>query len=114
MSHIAIVTGSTRGIGKAIALELGRAGWTVFVTGRSTRDHPDPEGIGGTVEETVEAVEAEGDTGIAVAPDQTQVADIDRLASQVADGRKHLDLLVNNAWGGYERYDVAAFTRPFW
>lgn len=114
MSKIAVVTGASRGAGKAIALELGRAGWTVVVTGRSTREHPDAEGIGGTVEETAEAVTAMGGTGVSFPCDHTEMEDIDRLAVRVAELSPPLELLVNNAWGGYERHDLSTFGNPFW
>ena len=100
MSRVAIVTGSSRGAGKAIALELGRAGWTVFVTGRSTRGHPDAEGIGGTVEETAEGVDAAGGRGIAIVCDHTRLEDINALAARISQTVEPLELLVNNAWGG--------------
>jgi NAD(P)-dependent dehydrogenase (short-subunit alcohol dehydrogenase family) len=114
MPKTAVVTGASRGGGKAIALELGRAGWTVFVTGRSTREHPDAEGLGGTVEETAEGVTTAGGTGIPVVCDHTKLADIDRLAARVVEASPPLELLVNNAWGGYERHDLATFGNPFW
>lgn len=114
MSRVAVVTGATRGGGKAIALELGRKGWTVFVTGRSTRDHPDSEGLGGTVEESAEDVGKVGGNGIAVQCDHSLLEDIDGLVSRVTEASRSLDLLVNNAWGGYEHHDVLAFGNPFW
>ena len=67
---VAIVTGASRGIGKGIALELGAAGATVYVTARSTSedDHPLPGTIGATALE-VDAIGADsGGRGIAVAP----------------------------------------------
>jgi NAD(P)-dependent dehydrogenase (short-subunit alcohol dehydrogenase family) len=114
MSKTAVVTGATRGGGKAIAIELGHAGWTVVVTGRSTRDRPDSEGLGGTVEETSAQVTEAGGRGIPVVCDHTNLADIDRLAARVADTSPPVELLVNNAWGGYEHHDLAAFGNPFW
>jgi NAD(P)-dependent dehydrogenase (short-subunit alcohol dehydrogenase family) len=114
VSAVAVVTGASRGAGKAIALELGRSGWTVFVTGRSTTRHPDSEGVGGTIDETAAQVDRAGGKGIAVACDHTRLEDIDRLVECVRDSGGPPDLLVNNAWGGYERYDPAAFGDPFW
>ncbi len=114
MSRTAVVTGASRGAGKAIALELGRAGWTVLVTGRSTPGRADAEGLGGTVDATAAAVDAAGGRGIAAVCDHTKLEDIDRLAARVSELGGGLDLLVNNAWGGYERHDLAAFGDPFW
>jgi NAD(P)-dependent dehydrogenase (short-subunit alcohol dehydrogenase family) len=114
LSRAAIVTGASRGAGKAIAIELGHSGWTVFVTGRSTRKHPDPEGVGGTIDETAGQVDQAGGKGIAVECDHTRLEDIDRLVSRVTNVGYAPQLLVNNAWGGYERHDLAAFGDPFW
>jgi NAD(P)-dependent dehydrogenase (short-subunit alcohol dehydrogenase family) len=112
--QVGIVTGATRGGGKAIALELGAASWTVYVTGRSTRAGGSTEGLPGTLEETAEAIDAAGGRGIPIRCDHTSLADIDALASRVRSDGVPLDLLVNNAWGGYESYDYVAFGRPFW
>jgi NAD(P)-dependent dehydrogenase (short-subunit alcohol dehydrogenase family) len=112
--RVGIVTGATRGGGKAIALELGAGGWTVFVTGRSTRAAGRTEDLPGTLEDTAEAIDAAGGRGIPVRCDHTSLADIDALVSRVRSEGGSLDLLVNNAWGGYEAYDYAAFGRPFW
>lgn len=114
MSQVAVVTGATRGTGKAIAIELGRVGWTVYVTGRSTRRNPNPEGLGGTLEDTVDAVEKAGGEGFAVACDHSKLEDIDALVSRVARAEEPVDLLVNNAWGGYEHHDIIKFGKSFW
>jgi len=112
--RIAVVTGASRGAGRAIALVLGAAGATVYVTGRSTRGAATTENLPGTVEDTAEAVTARGGAGIPVRVDHTMDADVEALFRRVQDEHGRLDLLVNNAWGGYERYDVATFDAPFW
>jgi len=111
---VAVVTGSTRGGGKAIAIELGRTGWTVYVTGRSSRQRPSEEGVSGTIEETAKVVTESGGNGIPFTCDHSKLADVDSLVSLVDSERGRIDLLVNNAWGGYERHDVVEFNRPFW
>jgi NAD(P)-dependent dehydrogenase (short-subunit alcohol dehydrogenase family) len=69
---VAVVTGASRGAGKGVALGLGEAGATVYVTGRTTREGPKPrDGAPGTIEETAEAVTARGGNGIAVRCDHT-------------------------------------------
>lgn len=112
--RVAVVTGASRGAGAAIAAVLGECGATVYVTGRSTRAHASPEGIAGTIEDAAEAVTARGGRGIAVRTDHTNVVDVEALFERVRTESGRLDLLVNNAWGGYEHHDLATFTAPFW
>jgi NAD(P)-dependent dehydrogenase (short-subunit alcohol dehydrogenase family) len=109
------VTGASRGVGKGVAEVLGQCGATVYVTGRSTRAAPGGEGTAGTVDETAELVTSMGGCGIAAVcdhGDERQVAALFARVRDEQDGR--LDLLVNNAWGGYEEYDPGGFTQPFW
>lgn len=108
--RIAVVTGATRGCGRAIAVELGRAGATVFVTGRSTRGNTSVLGRPETIEETAELVEAAGGRGLPVRCDFTSVADVDVLAERVA-AEGGLDILVDDVWGG-DRY--ADHASPYW
>ena len=111
---VAVVTGASRGAGRAIALMLGEAGATVYVTGRSSREGARTEDLPGTVEETAEAVSLRGGTGVAVRCDHSVEAEIAGLFRRVGEEQGRLDLLVNNAWGGYEGHDVRTFTAPFW
>ena len=110
---VAVVTGASRGAGRAIALVLGEAGATVYVTGRSTRGGPTTEGVPGTIEDTAEAVAERGGAGVAVRVDHTRDAEVEALFGRVRAERGRLDLLVNNAWGGYEGYGDD-FDAPFW
>lgn len=109
---IAVVTGATRGAGRAIAAVLGERGATVYVTGRSSRAGSATGGMAGTVEDAAEEVTARGGRGIAVRCDHTDTAQVEALFERV--GREHgrVDVLVNNAWGGYER--MHDFPGPFW
>ena len=93
---VAVVTGGSRGIGKGCAIELGAAGATVYVTGRSTDegDHPLPGTIGATVQE----VETAGGKGIAVRCDHRDDAQVAALFERVAREQGRLDVLVNNAF----------------
>jgi NAD(P)-dependent dehydrogenase (short-subunit alcohol dehydrogenase family) len=114
-SAVALVTGASRGVGRGTATALGRAGATVYVTGRSTRRRGGTtEGLAGTVEETAEAVTAAGGTGIPVRCDHTDDSDVAALFKLIAHTHERLDLLVNNAWCGYERSAEARFDAPFW
>jgi NAD(P)-dependent dehydrogenase (short-subunit alcohol dehydrogenase family) len=111
---VAVVTGASRGAGRAIALVLGEAGATVYVTGRSSRGGPTTDDLPGTIDDTAEAVTARGGTGIAVRCDHTDDSQVEALFQRVGREQGRLDLLVNNAWGGYEQHDLTGFLRPFW
>ena len=106
---MAIVTGASRGIGKGCALELGAAGATVYVTGRSVSesDHPLP----GTVGATAQEIDALGGTGIAVACDHRDDAAVAALFDRVDDEHGRLDILVNNA---FIIPNELTSGRPFW
>ena len=121
---VAVVTGASRGAGRAIAAELGAAGATVYVTGRSTRGHPARSygkllalsslpAVPGTIDDTADEVNRMGGKGIAVPCDHTDEEDVARLFARIQDEQGRLDLLVNNAWGGQETFD-AVFDAPFW
>ena len=123
--RIAIVTGASRGGGRGIAIELGAAGATVYVTGRSTRSAPAPgyqrflAGAGiaempGTIDDTADEVTAAGGRGIAVRCDHGDPAQVRDLIARVEREQGKLDLLVNNAWGGHESFSAAALNAPFW
>ena len=109
MPAVAIVTGASRGAGRGIAIGLGAHGCTVYVTGRSKKsgDHPLP----GTIHETADAVSAAGGTGIAVACDSGDDAQVAALFDRVKVEQGRLDILVNNAAAVYDE-----LTQPgnFW
>src|SRR4051794_5570090 len=111
---VAVVTGASRGGGRAIALALGEAGATVYVTGRSIRGGTTTEDRPETIDDTAEAVTACGGVGIPVRVDHTVDDDVAHLFSRVRAEQGKLDVLVNNAWGGYEAHDGAGFVAPFW
>jgi NAD(P)-dependent dehydrogenase (short-subunit alcohol dehydrogenase family) len=111
--RVAVVTGASRGAGRAIAAALGGTGATVYVTGRSVPGAT-TEGLPGSVDETAAEVGARGGTGIAVRCDHTVDAEVEALFERVRDEHGRLDVLVNNVWGGYEGYDVTRFGRPLW
>lgn len=110
---VALVTGSSRGGGRGIALALGEAGAIVYITGRSTRTQASSKDLTGTIEDTAEEVTSRGGMGIAVRCDHTVEEDVQALYAQIKQEQGKLDLLVNNAWGGYENIDDA-FLAPFW
>jgi NAD(P)-dependent dehydrogenase (short-subunit alcohol dehydrogenase family) len=111
--RVAVVTGASRGVGRGIALALGEAGATVYVTGRSDAGGT-TEGLPGTVRDAADAVTRRGGRGIAVRCDHTADAEVEALFARVAQEQGRLDLLVNNVWGGYEQCDWPRFAAPFW
>ena len=112
-SIVAVVTGASRGAGRGIALELGAAGATVYVTGRSARGASTMDLPAVTIDDTAEMVTALGGVGIPVRCDHTVDADVEVLFKQVEEEQDYLDVLVNNIWGGYENYD-STFDDGFW
>jgi NAD(P)-dependent dehydrogenase (short-subunit alcohol dehydrogenase family) len=100
--NVALVTGASRGGGKGIALVLGERGATVYVSGRSVRGQPTTLGRPGTIDDTAEELTARGGTGIAIRCDHTDDAQVQRLFDRIRQDQGRLDLLVNNAWSGYE------------
>src|SRR5690349_3240021 len=91
---IAIVTGASRGGGRGIAVELGAIGATVYVTGRTTREHKPAAydalvteaGFGvipGTIDDTADAVTAAGGRGIPVRCDSTDPDQVRALIARV-------------------------------
>ena len=99
---MAVVAGATRGAGRGIAAALGEAGATVYCTGRSssTGSLRSDYGRAETIEETAELVTALGGTGLAVPVDHLESDQVARLAQQVRAEQGHIDVLVNDIWGG--------------
>ncbi len=111
---IALVSGASRGIGRGIAHELGIAGATVYVTGRSVSGGTTTEALGGDVNDAAALVTASGGVGIPVRCDHTSDRDVEALFERIRREHRRLDILVNNVWGGYERFGDADFVAPFW
>ncbi|BAD58430.1 SDR family NAD(P)-dependent oxidoreductase [Nocardia farcinica] len=106
--RVAVVTGASRGIGKGIALELGAAGATVYLTGRSTT----PGKLPGTVHETAARIDDLGGTGVPVVCDHRDDDAVARLFDRVRAEHARLDVLVNNVYNS----PAAArwLGKPFW
>jgi NAD(P)-dependent dehydrogenase (short-subunit alcohol dehydrogenase family) len=109
---VALVAGATRGAGRAIAVELARAGGHVYATGRSSRtegrseiDRPE------TIEETGDLIRRAGGDGTAVRVDHLQPAQVESLLRRIDDEHGRLDILVNDIFGG-DRY--AQWDKPLW
>lgn len=108
---IALVAGATRGAGRGIAIELGRAGATVYVTGRTTRSQQSEYGLPQTIEETAELVTEAGGNGIAVQVDHLVPEAVNRLVEQIDREQGQLDILVNDIWGGEF---LTEWHKPIW
>jgi NAD(P)-dependent dehydrogenase (short-subunit alcohol dehydrogenase family) len=93
--RVAIVTGASRGLGKAIALTFAREGAAVAVTARTEAVWD--ERLPGTVHETVDEIEATGGRAVAIPADLSQPDDVERLVVEALDALGPIDLLVNNA-----------------
>ncbi|CAJ1509256.1 SDR family NAD(P)-dependent oxidoreductase [[Mycobacterium] burgundiense] len=91
---VALVTGASRGLGKAIAQRLAQAGATVAVTARTME--PDPKYVG-SLQQTVREIQAEGGSAVAVACDLSRSEDRARMFADVIDGVGAPDIVVNNA-----------------
>lgn len=107
---VALVTGASRGAGRGIAIELGKAGAIVYVTGRSTgkkstNDWP------GTIDETVSLIEEAGGKGIAIRCDHTIESEVEAVIQQLDEEQGKIDIVVNNVWGGNE---LSIEGKPFW
>jgi len=111
---VALVTGGSRGVGRGIAHELGLAGATVYVTGRSVNDDATPEDLGGNINGTAALVTESGGIGVAVRCDHTVDAEVEAVFQRIRRERGRLDILVNNVWGGYEWLGDEDFSVPFW
>lgn len=96
---VALVAGATRGAGRGIAVELGAAGATVYVTGRTTRTRPSELNRPETIEETAELVQQAGGQAIAVPVDHLEPAQVQALVARIEREQGRLDILVNDAWG---------------
>ena len=108
---IALVAGATRGAGRGIAIELGAAGATVYVTGRSTRaqrsEYDRPE----TIEESAELVTQAGGQGIAIPTDHLVKEQVQALVERISAEQGRLDILVNDIWGGEK---LTKWNTPIW
>jgi NAD(P)-dependent dehydrogenase (short-subunit alcohol dehydrogenase family) len=108
---VALVAGATRGAGRGIAIELGAAGFTVYVTGRTTRMQRSEYNRPETIEETAELVDKAGGHGIAVQVDHLDPVQVQSLMERIEGEQGRLDVLVNDVWGA--EY-LAEWNVPVW
>jgi NAD(P)-dependent dehydrogenase (short-subunit alcohol dehydrogenase family) len=96
---VALVAGASRGAGRGIAVELGAAGATVYVSGRTTKAQRSDENRPETIEETAELVRQAGGQGIAVQVDHLVPLQVKALVARIEREQGRLDILVNDIWG---------------
>jgi NAD(P)-dependent dehydrogenase (short-subunit alcohol dehydrogenase family) len=96
---VALVAGATRGAGRGIAVQLGAAGATVYVTGRTTRSQQSEMNRPETIEETAALVDQAGGRGIAVQVDHLVPDQVRALVSKIDDEQGALHILVNDIFG---------------
>jgi NAD(P)-dependent dehydrogenase (short-subunit alcohol dehydrogenase family) len=96
---VALVAGATRGAGRGIAVELGAAGATVYLTGRTTRTQRSELNRPETIEETAKLVQQAGGRGIAVQVDHLDPAQVQALVARIEREQSRLDVLINDVWG---------------
>jgi NAD(P)-dependent dehydrogenase (short-subunit alcohol dehydrogenase family) len=104
-TKVALVTGASRGVGKGIALGLGEAGATVYVTGRTVEEGRAAVDLPGTIYQTADEVTQRGGKGIAVRCDHRDDEQVQHVFERIRAEHHQLDILVNNVWGGYEHFN---------
>ena len=115
--RVAVVTGASRGVGKGVALGLGEAGATVYVTGRSLDVGADARG---SLTQTVDEIAELGGSGIAAQCDHTDDAQVKAVFDRVRADQGRLDVLVNNVMSTPQRAELppGALSQwdlhPFW
>jgi NAD(P)-dependent dehydrogenase (short-subunit alcohol dehydrogenase family) len=116
---VCLVTGASRGVGRGVALGLAEAGATVHITGRTLREgeHPGGLDLSGSLASVLEAAKAHPGKVIAHRVDHSSIEETEAIVRKVIADEGRLDVLVNSAWGGYERMgDETGFTwvYPLW
>lgn len=96
---VALVAGGSRAAGRGIAVQLGAAGATVYVTGRTTRAQQSEMKRPETIEETAELIDAAGGHGIAVQVDHLEPEQVRELVARIEREQGALHILVNDIWG---------------
>jgi len=92
--RVAVVTGSSRGVGRAVALALGREGCDVVIAAKTDQPHAR---LPGTIHTTADEVRALGRRALPVQCDVREFADVERMRDAALDAFGRIDILVNNA-----------------
>jgi NAD(P)-dependent dehydrogenase (short-subunit alcohol dehydrogenase family) len=96
---VALVAGASRGAGRGIAVQLGAAGATVYVTGRTSQSKRSEMNRPETIEETASLVDKAGGRGIAVQVDHLVPDEVRALVTRIEGEQGALHILVNDIWG---------------
>src|SRR5215510_5779306 len=102
---VALVTGASRGVGKGVALGLGEAGATVYLTGRTVEEGKAAVALSGTIHQTAEEVRHLGGEAIPIQCDHRKDQEVEAVFQRIRSEQGRLDILVNNVWGGYEFFN---------
>jgi NAD(P)-dependent dehydrogenase (short-subunit alcohol dehydrogenase family) len=102
---VALVTGASRGVGRGVALGLGEAGGTVYLTGRTVEEGQAAVALSGTIYETAQEVTRLGGQGIPIRCDHRNDEEVEAVFQRIRTEQNRLDILVNNVWGGYEFFN---------
>lgn len=102
---VALVTGASRGVGKGVALGLGEAGATVYLTGRTVEEGQAAVALSGTIHQTAEEVRQLGGEAVPIQCDHRNDEEVEAVFHRIRAEQGHLDILVNNVWGGYEFFN---------
>ncbi len=114
---VAVVTGASRGVGKGIALGLGEAVASVYITGRTEQEGQGPDFLPGNIHQTVRDVELTGGRARAIHCDHRDDRQVEAAFEQVIAEQGRIEILVNNVWGGYEymlENNRFTWAEPFW
>jgi NAD(P)-dependent dehydrogenase (short-subunit alcohol dehydrogenase family) len=114
-NKIVLVSGASRGLGKAVALELAEAGAHVICTARSIRGHSTQNELPTTtIDDTVDAIHNAGGRAEAIRCDHTDIGSVMALVEYITKQHGRLDILVNNAWGGHDLHDASESGEAVW
>ncbi len=107
--RVALVAGATRGAGRGIAVQLGAAGATVYVTGRTSGSQRSELDRPETIEQTAALVDEAGGRGIAVQVDHLVPDEVDALVTRIDREQGALHVLVNDIWGAEIEWDKSVW-----
>lgn len=104
LGKVALVTGASRGVGKGIALALGEAGATVYITGRTVIEGDSASCLCGTIHQTASEIILLGGKCIAIQCDHSVDSEVQTVFERIKSEQNKLNILVNNVWGGYQHF----------